>query len=505
MRKKRYFTLLMVLITFCLLLGQFSFVSVSRAAEISVIVNGNQLTSDVASYVQDGRVMVPFRAIFEALGATVDWDDVNMVVSGIKGGKEINLEINSRIAHVEGKTVELEAPAMIIGGRTFVPLRFVAESLGADVNWDGASQVVEVSLVNLSEENPLVNTPSDETLDVKNQSVDNTQSIDTKSVGSTSIRSVSVKDSLDHYVTVPSPPKRIVVCNNYVAEVICALGEEGRIVGAPRDLYSMPLLNEKLTDVEDVGAINSPSVEKIKSLKPDIVFGISNQDGELTAKIKRSGIPVVLLDCSNVNKIASDITVLGKIFQQEDRAGKLVDFINKNLVLVASRIISLPVQKKPVVYWEGMSDYSTCSADSLEGTLMELASVRNVAADLRTPWSKVTSEWVLAKNPEIIIKCPSTATVPSGYGESDEAMQKQRDDIMTRSGWQRIGAVKNGKVYVLSTRAAAGPQAIIGLLYVAKWLHPEIFQDIDPSAVHAKMLKEFYGLDYRGVWAYSGE
>ena len=499
MRKNSQFALLMILIMICLVLGQVAFASISQAAEITVIVNGNQLTSDAAPYIQDDRVLVPFRALFESLGATVDWDDVNMVVTGTKGGKEIKLEINSETANVDGKTLELDVPTTITDGRTFVPLRFVAESLGADVNWDSANQVVEVtpggnpSVDTSSTVNPTYNIPSDVT-----------QSVDTLSVVTNS-RSVSIKDSLDHYVTVPSPPKRIVVCNNYVAEVICALGEEARIVGAPRDVYTMPLLNEKLTDVEDVGAIDSPSVENIISLKPDIVFGRTTQDSEVTAKIKRSGIPVVLLDCSKMNKLASDITVLGKILQQEERAGKLVDFINKNLALVASRIISLPVQQKPVVYWEGMSDYITCSADSLEGGLLELAAVRNVAADFRTPWPKVTSEWVLAKNPEIIIKCPSTATVPSGYGEAEDAMQKQHRDIMTRFGWQRIEAVKNGKVYVLSARAVAGPQAVIGLLYAAKWLHPEVFQDIDPAAVHGSMLKEFYGLDYKGVWAYSGE
>ena len=474
MRKNRQYVLLVILATICLALGQAAFTPVSQAAEISVIINGNQLTTDVAPYIQDDRVLVPFRALFEALDATVAWDGVNQVVTGVRGGKEIKLTIDSKTACVDGKAVELDVPATITGERTFVPLRFVGESLGADVSWDSAGQTVKVTL---GDAPPAV----------------------------TVSRSISVKDSLGHYVIVPSPPKRIVVCNSYVAEVICALREEGKVVGAPKDVYTMPLLNHKLLGVEDVGAIFTPSAEKIIALRPDIVFGWTTQNSEVTVKIQRSGIPVLLLDCSKMNRLAEDITVIGQILRQEERAGKLVDFINKNIALVVSRVGGLPAQQKPSVYWEGMSDYSTCSADSSDGGVLELAAARNVAADFRIPWPKVTPEWVLAKNPEIIIKCPGTAKVPSGYGQTDDAMQKQREDIMSRPGWQRIDAVKNGKVYVLSGRSIAGPQAVIGLLYTAKWLHPELFQDVAPSAVHGAMLKEFYGLEYKGAWAYTGE
>jgi len=265
----------------CLLLGQAAFAPVSQAADISVIINGNQLTTDIAPYIQDGRVLVPFRALFEALGATVGWDAVNRVVTGARSGKEIKLAIDSKTAYVDSNPVELDVAATITGERTFVPLRFVGESLGADVSWDSASRTVKVSLGGTA---PAV----------------------------TVSRSISVKDSLGHYIIVPSPPRRIVVCNSYVADAICALGEEGRVVGAPKAVSIMPMLNQKLL-VEDVGDISAPSVEKIVALKPDIVFALTTQKSEVTAQIQRSGIPVVLLDCSRVESLASDLKVLGQI------------------------------------------------------------------------------------------------------------------------------------------------------------------------------------------------
>ncbi|HIK13233.1 MAG TPA: copper amine oxidase N-terminal domain-containing protein, partial [Oscillatoriaceae cyanobacterium M33_DOE_052] len=144
--KKRGLSLFFVLTLFCLLLGQGAFAPASQAADIKVIINGNQLTADVAPYIQDERMMVPFRALFEALGAKVGWDDVNQVVTGSRGGKEIKLTIDSKTAYVDGRPVELDVPAAVTGDRTFVPLRFVAESLGAEVGWDEAGQTVKVSL-----------------------------------------------------------------------------------------------------------------------------------------------------------------------------------------------------------------------------------------------------------------------------------------------------------------------------------------------------------------------
>jgi iron complex transport system substrate-binding protein len=206
-----------------------------------------------------------------------------------------------------------------------------------------------------------------------------------------------------------------------------------------------------------------------------------------------------------VESIAGDLAAAGRVLRQEERAGRLIDFVNKNFALVASRVKGLPAGQKPLVYWEGPADYSACGADSADGSILELAAARNIAADVRVPQPNVTPEWVLARNPEVIIKCPDTAVVSSGYGQTDDAMKQKREDIMSRPGWQKMDAVKKGNVYVLSRQIVTGPQAVIGLLYTAKWLHPGLFEDIDPSAVHGSLLKEFYGLDYNGAWACCGD
>lgn len=108
-----------------------------------------------------GRFLVPMRGIFENLGASVDWDGQTRTVTGIKGDISVILTIDQKIAYVNGKLVELDVPATIINGSTFVPTRFVSESLGANVLWDGENRKATITLdgkvINVHEEKQQAN------------------------------------------------------------------------------------------------------------------------------------------------------------------------------------------------------------------------------------------------------------------------------------------------------------------------------------------------------------
>jgi len=106
-----------------------------------VLINDVPLLMDVSPIVQQGRTLVPMRAIFEALGATVQWDEATSTVTASRREAVVVLVIGSRIAWVNGPSHQLDVAPVIAGGRTLVPLRFVAEALGAEVGWDGAMTV----------------------------------------------------------------------------------------------------------------------------------------------------------------------------------------------------------------------------------------------------------------------------------------------------------------------------------------------------------------------------
>lgn len=100
------------------------------------------VTFDVSPTMENDRVLVPMRAIFEVLGATVEWDNDNQTVTAKKDDTEIILKIGSDVIYKNGKGIALDVPVKIVNNRTLVPIRAVSEGLGARVEWNEKTQAV---------------------------------------------------------------------------------------------------------------------------------------------------------------------------------------------------------------------------------------------------------------------------------------------------------------------------------------------------------------------------
>ncbi|MDI3481541.1 MAG: N-acetylmuramoyl-L-alanine amidase [Tepidanaerobacteraceae bacterium] len=118
----------------------------SKTAErpIEIYINDKKIESDVAPIIMKSRTMVPLRVISENLGGSVYWDGGEKTVRITNSSKTILLKINDKKATINGQTVTLDAPAIIIKDRTMVPLRFIGESLGAQVYWDNDARRVTI-------------------------------------------------------------------------------------------------------------------------------------------------------------------------------------------------------------------------------------------------------------------------------------------------------------------------------------------------------------------------
>lgn len=116
-------------------------------AAIQVDVNGRALQfSEVQPVSMNGRIYLPLRDVAEALDADVKWNAATQTVHGSRNGRTFSLPIGRRTALVEGNSVNLDSPARLVSGRTLVPLRFAAEALGAEVNWNAVQQRVAIDL-----------------------------------------------------------------------------------------------------------------------------------------------------------------------------------------------------------------------------------------------------------------------------------------------------------------------------------------------------------------------
>lgn len=112
---------------------------------VLLTVDGKSVTPDVPPVIIKERTLIPARAVFEQLGATVSWDNDTRVVEIILGTSTVKLTVDSDTAFVNGTAVTMEVPAMIIGDRTLIPVRFVAESLSFGVAWEDPSRTVALT------------------------------------------------------------------------------------------------------------------------------------------------------------------------------------------------------------------------------------------------------------------------------------------------------------------------------------------------------------------------
>ncbi len=103
-----------------------------------------QKTMDVAPFIQDGRTLLPVRYVAESLGANVLWDDATRTVTILKDGKVVQVVIDSNMLSVNGVSIPMDTTATISNARTFLPVRFVAEALGAEIAWDEATRTVTI-------------------------------------------------------------------------------------------------------------------------------------------------------------------------------------------------------------------------------------------------------------------------------------------------------------------------------------------------------------------------
>lgn len=117
----------------------------ASAQAVRVIVDGSPVAFDQPPIVTGGRVLVPLRGVFEQLGAFVQWNPANGTILATRADSEVRLTLGSRIAFVNGSQVRLDVPALVVAGRTLVPLRFVGEAMGAYVQWDAAGRTVYVA------------------------------------------------------------------------------------------------------------------------------------------------------------------------------------------------------------------------------------------------------------------------------------------------------------------------------------------------------------------------
>lgn len=306
-----------------------------------------------------------------------------------------------------------------------------------------------------------------------------------------------VEDAQGKKVPITLPLQKIVALNSDILEVLRILKAGNLVVGVYSEIVRDQHFWGALVDKPKVGGWQNPNIEAIVKLQPSIVIAYGKNPGPfLEQKLAGFGIQVLRLDLYKTDTLEREVQVLGSLLDRTNEAACYCAWHRRYLDLIRGKIAQ--TQKRLSVYLESYSDYHAVGPGSGGELMCDLSGGRNLASKLAVPYPQVTPEWVVAQNPEVIVKA---AAYGNGYATADpRPFNQRRDAIMGRPCWHHIAAVGSRRVHVMDSSIWTGPRDIIGIAYMARWFHPDLFADLNPEALHKEYLETFQGLPYRGVF-----
>ena len=324
-------------------------------------------------------------------------------------------------------------------------------------------------------------------------------------------KELTIVDTVGRNVTIDKPLERIIVLNRNTVEMMRSLNlEKERIVSVSTDVLKKEIFFPEFKDCPSVGSARSPDIEKILELKPDAVFiyATTMTPTWVQEKLEDAGITVVRFDCFKPETYVEEADKLGYIFGKRDEVDNFIEFYERCLNSIKEKVEEIPEDEKTKIYIERFrKPYSTSGKGVALHQIIELAGGNNIFSDL-SGHINVDPEEVIIRNPIIIVKQAYTRT-EYGYNVDDtKGLKDVRDEIMGRPELGDVSAVKNKKVYVV-IKEITGGKHFIAIGYMAKWFYPDLFEDIDPEAIHQEYLTRFQRLDFdleeHGVFVYHPE
>lgn len=292
-------------------------------------------------------------------------------------------------------------------------------------------------------------------------------------------RTKLVVDMSGRTVEIPAVINRIAItCYGGASQEIAALGGSDRIVAQPSG-SKFPQLSRmypRLGSVPDAGSFNNVNVEYIISLKPDVVVA-SVYARQGNRKIESAGIPVVVVTTglADISRLLTEFTMMGKILGEEQRAGELVRYWNKYLSLVQKRVMAVPESKrKKVLYLSSTGSFMRTEGRAWWGHYFITASGGiNVSRDVSYA-GEITMEQILNWDPDAIIVNRDR----HHPGNMKEVLRKYSVHRCPTGAfwWDR-----------------PSPEAILGVMWLAKSLYPQVMADIDLKKETRSFYRQFYG------------
>jgi len=280
--------------------------------------------------------------------------------------------------------------------------------------------------------------------------------VETKS-GSTTYP-LTITDDSGTSVTIDKEPQKIVSLSPSATEIVFAVGAGSKLVGRT-DYCNYP---EEALAVTSIGSFNSPNLEKIIELAPDVVVSSDLVSDEMSQQLQANGTKVVVFDSRNIDGVLNNIIQAGEITNTNDKATEVVEKMEVDRQALVDKAKTVATQKS--VFIDIGKFYSAGPGSTLDSMLTDL-NAKNIAADAASQWTQLSTEEIIADNPDVYI---SLYTKP--------------EEVKATPGFDKINAIINNQlIYVEYGTPESdmiqrpGPRIIEGMALIAKGIYPEVF------------------------------
>lgn len=344
---------------------------------------------------------------------------------------------------------------------------------------------------------------------------------------------ITVTDIAGRQVQVKAPVQRVILGEGRQMYFVSALDTDEpfkRVVGWRDDLEKADLDGYKdylakypqIAKLPKFGGFKESTfdVEQAVSLKPDVILlnieaKTATDDAKLIEKLAKIDIPVVFVDFREKPFENTDpsMRLIGKLFGREARAEEFIAFRKAQIDLVTERLAKAN-PAKPLVMMERAGGYSDdcCMSFGNEnfGKFVEMAGGQNLAAKIIPgTFGVVNPEQIIASNPDHVIVTgsnwelyvPGGAWVGVGSGADKAKAREKLANLMKRPAYTGVKAVKDNQVHAIWHQFYNSPYQFVAIQAMAKWLHPELFKDVDPDATMKTLYERFLPVPYKtGYW-----
>jgi iron complex transport system substrate-binding protein len=330
----------------------------------------------------------------------------------------------------------------------------------------------------------------------------NTAPVDLTVMGTASLtESFTVTDALGRTVTFEQPPLRVALSGRMlfgIADVVYTFPEASKRIAAIGDTGQgsgnfIPLIDPTFNDKMQLGSQSGP--EQIAAAQPDLVIMKTSMEkmGESLEEIK---IPVVYVDFETPEQYNRDLITLGQVFQNEGRAKEVAAFYQEQVDRVSQAVSGLKDEEKPrvlVMYYsdrDGQVAFNVPPMTWMQTLMVQISGGIPVwqNANPGDGWTKVSLEQIAAWDPDQIF-------VISYFKPVADVITGLRADPM----WQQIRALKENKIFGFVSDLYSWDQPdtrwILGLLWMAGKMHPDLFPNLDIQKEAQIFYQQLYGMD----------